>query len=223
MALGCAFIFLLALMCWRRRARKLRAKHTAKFAQAKALNRRGNWLTRFGEKLFGHAPRRGGEDDEPEEIKLMKLRNAEEARHNNEMEKLTLIGAYEYSRAGSSHHRAHSARDSRSAMSDSTRGHTHRLSDGSLYSQVTGVPRKTAEPRQPVKNANLLSSRFSMTTLGSSRTRELTSHSVPPPVPSTDAEVYAATVRQSPEPRGQYWMAPNNTGSSKGSKNPFRR
>jgi len=219
MALGCAFIFLIVLMCWRRRARKNRAKQTAAFASARALNRKGNWFVRFGEKLFGHgpSPQRVQVVAEPEEITLMKLRAAEEARHDMEMEKL--IGAYEYSRAGSrvGSDRV-SSRDSR-AFSDSSRSHSNRLSNGSLYSQVTGVPRRTAEPRQPVKNGNVVGSRFSMTTLASSThstRRELTR----PPLPTTDAEVYAASVRQSPEPRGTYWMTPTNTG---GSRNPFIR
>lgn len=216
MALGCAFIFLVVLMCWRRRARKNRAKQTAAFASAKALSPKDNWLVRFGEKLFGHGPSRQRVEivDEPEAIKLMKLRAAEEARHDMEMEKL--IGAYEYSRAGSN--RAPSSRDSR-AFSDSSRSHSNRLSNGSLYSEVTGMPRRTAEPRQPVKNGNVVGSRFSATTLASSThssRRELTR----PALPTTDAEVYAASVRQSPEPRGTYWITPSNTG---GSKNPFIR
>ncbi|KAG2356532.1 insulin-like growth factor binding protein [Suillus spraguei] len=58
MALGCAFIFVTFLYCWRRRARKQRAKEIAAFASAKALHKQ-NWrwrLARFGERLFGHNP-----------------------------------------------------------------------------------------------------------------------------------------------------------------------
>ncbi|EGN96298.1 hypothetical protein SERLA73DRAFT_94428 [Serpula lacrymans var. lacrymans S7.3] len=218
MALGCAFIFLVFMMCWRRRARKQRAKETAAFASN--LNRKRSWrwrLARFGERLFGHSPSRLPEG---EDIKLAKLRAAEEARHHQEMEKL--IGAYEYSRAGSS--RAPSPlppledHKHRNSYDYPYTNGSHRLSGGSLYSQVTGVPRHGPEPRQPVKT-NPLMSRFSATTLGSSmhnsRTRGLT-----PAVPSppTDAEAYAASVRQSPEPRGSYWVTPASTG---GSKNPF--
>lgn len=159
----------------------------------------------------------------------MKLRAAEEARHHDTMEKL--IGEYAYSTRSGSSYQGHShsrsgshphERDSR-AFSDSTHSHRTRLSDGSLYSQVTGLPRRAAEPRQPVKSksANLLSSRFSVTTSGSSSSprgaRELTH----PPLPTTDAEAIAASFRGSPEPRGGYWMSPNNTGGS--SKNPFRK
>ena len=202
MALGCAFIFMVVLMCWRRRARKVRAKRTAAFASSKALDRKDNWrwkLVRFGERLFGHAPsQRVYAQDEPEEIRLKKLRAAEEAREDD-MEKLT--GNYEHSRAES---RRAPSRDSQ-AFSDSSQGHSIRLSSGSLYSRVTGMPRRTAEPRQPVKNANVLSSRFSMTTLGSDKSQPKLS-----PLPSTEAEAYAASVRESPEPRGAPWMKTNN-------------
>ena len=81
----------------------MRAKQTAAFVSTK-LAPRGNWLVRFGEKLFGHhgpSQRVVQVADEPEEIKLMKLRAAEEARHDRDIEKL--IGAYEYSRAGSTY------------------------------------------------------------------------------------------------------------------------
>jgi hypothetical protein len=57
MALGCAFIFLVFLLCWRRRARKQRASKTKQFAIAKKLDDPGSWkqrLVRFGERLFGH-------------------------------------------------------------------------------------------------------------------------------------------------------------------------
>lgn len=147
---GCTFIFLMVLLCWRRRARKNRAKDTARFASAKVLDRNGgNWFVRFGGKLFGHGPRNRKialreDEDESEEIKLTKLRAAEEAGHNEVMEKF--IGAYEYStRSGASYRSRSHERHSR-AFSDSTHSHRTRLSDGSLYSQVTGLPRRTAEP-----------------------------------------------------------------------------
>jgi len=163
---------------------------------------------RFGEKLFGHTPsQRVYPREEPDDIRLMKLRAAEEARYSDDVEKI--IGGYEYSRSGS--HRD-SSRDSRT-LSDSNRSHSHptRLSSGSLYSEVTGNPRRMAEPRQPVKNVNLLSSRFSMTTLGSdnSKSKRLMHPS------ATEAEAYAASVRESPEPSGPFRK------TNSGSKNPF--
>jgi len=60
MALGCAFIFLMFIMCCRRRAKKQRAKKTAKFATAKRLEKSSSWkwrLVRFGERFFGHKTR----------------------------------------------------------------------------------------------------------------------------------------------------------------------
>jgi len=204
MALGCAFIFMLFLMCWRRRARKVRAKQTARFASAKALDRKDNWrwkLVRFGEKLFGHKKSTRVEE-ESEDVKLMKMRDAEEARHEREMEKL--VGAYEYSRAGSTR--------SRGPPALSLHAHRHResvdsatLSAESLYSQVTGMPRRTPEPRQPLKNVDLPKSRFSLSTIGTSD--HPGRRKAPPPV--TDAEAYAEAVRLE--------------ATSTGGTNPFRR
>ncbi|KAH9483647.1 Furin-like protease 2 [Psilocybe cubensis] len=60
MALGCAFIFVVIVMLWRRRAKKQRAKRTAMFAAAKKIDRPGRWrdrLVRFGERFFGHRDR----------------------------------------------------------------------------------------------------------------------------------------------------------------------
>ncbi|KAI6037038.1 growth factor receptor domain-containing protein [Pisolithus microcarpus] len=217
MTLGCAFIFIAFLWCWRRRARKQRAKETAAFASAKALDRKTNWRQRLMA-LFGHSPKPAPPDNE--EITLWKLRAAEEAHHDRELEKL--IGAYEYSRAGSSRgpsplpslhdRKSHGPHDYDS----------HRLSRESLYSQVTGMPRNGPEPRQPVKS-NPLTSRFSTTTVGSSvckkpsiLKRELTPRKPPP----TDAEAYATSVRDVADGSGSYWVTPVNTG---GSRNPFRQ
>jgi hypothetical protein len=217
MALGCAFIFVAFLYCWRRRARKQRAKDTAKFASAKALPHKNNWrwrLARFGEKLFGHS--RTEPRPESEEIALWKLRAAEEARHHREMEKLVDCSSRSHSPLPSLHHYK------RRGSHDYSDAHSSpRLSTGSMYSQVTGMPRTGPEPRQPVKT-NPLTSRFSTTTLGSSvykkpsvSKRELTPHT-----PPTDAEAYAASVRQSLEPDTSHWITPTNTG---GSRNPFRK
>ncbi|KAG1835502.1 growth factor receptor domain-containing protein [Suillus variegatus] len=217
MALGCAFIFVTFLYCWRRRARKQRAKDTAAFASAKALHKQSwRWrLARFGEKLFGHNrnPR-----PESESVALWKLRAAEEARHHKEMEKL--IGAQEYSCTGSSRspsplpslhpYKRHGSHD----YSDA-----HRLSAGSMYSQATGMVRSGPEPRQPVKS-NPLTSRFSTTTFGSSVPKKpnVLKRQPTPSKSLSAAEQYAADVRQSPEP-GSDWITPSNTG---GSRNPFR-
>ncbi|KIK66073.1 hypothetical protein GYMLUDRAFT_957072 [Collybiopsis luxurians FD-317 M1] len=244
MALGCAFIFIAVLWCWRRRARKQRAKQTKAFAQAKKLDHSTNWrwrLVRFGEKLFGHrASRRAYPDAMPpppmdndsEAVKLMRMRNAEEARHHQEMEKLMLISDYQYPPDKRSSYepsvlpslydvgrpRRHQAADS-----------PNRLSGPSLYSQVTGVPRNGPEPRQPVKK-DLLTSRFSGTTSnssnsGASKPRDLTGKHTP-------AEQYAMSVRSDllvdtsvgngPSHTGP-WIQPTHTGTTVSSKNPFRK
>lgn len=222
MALGCAFIFVAFLYCWRRRARKQRAKDTAAFASAKALHKQ-NWrwrLARFTERIFGHNRHLRPES---EEIALWKLRAAEEARHHKEMEKL--IGAHEHSRSGLSrspsplpslrpykHRGSHDYSDAHSS---------NRLSAGSMYSQVTGMARSGPEPRQPLKS-NHLTSRFSTTTLGSSVPKKpnVLKRQPTPSKSLTAAEVYAASVRQSPEPDATYWITPTSTG---GSRNPFRK
>jgi hypothetical protein len=254
MALGCAFIFLLVLMLWRRRARNRRAKQTAVFAASKRLDPKTSWrwrLLRFGEKFFGHTASRRAppppqittQDVESEAIKLMKMRNAEEARHHGEMEKLQLFGAYEYSRAGST--RSSRAASSRSGHShapsklpslDGRREHhtavAEQVSRASMYSEVTGVPRTAPEPRQPV-NKNLLTAlaRYPSSVSSAGKSYMYTSSidtrlvDVDLPEGPTEAQVYADAVRPalsaSPPTRGAYWLEPTRTGTS--SNNPFRR
>ncbi|KAF8824037.1 hypothetical protein HHX47_DHR9000413 [Lentinula edodes] len=247
MALGCAFIFLAVIWCWRRRARKQRAKRTKAFAQAKNIDQSTSWrwrLVRFGEKLFGHrASKRAYPEPTPdanpgldsEALKLMKLRNAEEARHNQEMEKLMLISDYQYPPEKRSSYYPPSVLPSLYDVGHS-RKHLHavdsatnRLSGPSLYSQVTGVPRNGPEARQPVKK-DLITSRFSASSLNSStahsaKSRDLTR-------PHTPAEQYAMDVRSdllvdtsTPEQSSHHahWIQPTHTGATVSSKNPFRR
>ncbi|PBK76440.1 growth factor receptor domain-containing protein [Armillaria solidipes] len=213
MALGCAFIFLVIVYCWRRRARKQRAKQTALFASAKKLDRSSNWrwrLVRFGEKLFGHRRSHRAQRSD-EEIKLVQLRDAEEARHHDEINKL--IGSYAYPTHDISRKTSSSAVRSRnpSRAGHRTPDDSGRLSGPSIYSQVTGTPRRTPEVRQPVKKDQM--ARFSASTFSNSlnsRDRDL----LPPPSRS-DAQAYAHAVRaDSPSDR----LKPNYTG---GSRNPF--
>ncbi|KAJ7778743.1 insulin-like growth factor binding protein [Mycena maculata] len=248
MTLGCAFIFLLVVMLWRRRARKQRAKQTAAFAAAKRLDPKTSWrarLVRFGERLFGHAHSRAAPapgittaDVEGEAIKLMRMRNAEEARHHGEMEKLQLFGAYEYSRAGSvraSSYRASSSHHSRAPSTlPSLDGRDHptavaaQMSRSSMYSQLTGVPRNAPEPRQPV-GKNLLAALHRYPSSVSSAGRSYM-YSAPPEarlvdvdsLAPTEAQVYADAVRPAlaASPPMQ-WLQPTRTGTS--SNNPFRR
>lgn len=212
MALGCAFIFVAFLYCWRRRARKQRAKETAAFASAKALNHKPNWrlrLARFGERLFGHSPSQPRPDTE--EIALWKLRAAEEAQHNRDLEKL--IEAYGFSRPVSPHE------PKRAESHDYESDRSHRLSGRSIYSEVTGLPQRGPEPRQPVKT-NPLKSRFSSTTVGSSVYKKPNLTRREPFSPKqTDAEMYAASIRLTPHATGGSYTATN----AGGSRNPFRQ
>jgi len=238
MALGCAFIFVVLMMLWRRRARQHRAKQTAMFASARQLNHdKSSWrwrFMRFGERFFGHSPsRRVGGGVETEEMKLLKLRAAEEARYERDMDKI--LDAYDYSReeegTGIRHHSKGLRGDQKQNL-NASRPVSHNLSTNSIFSEVTGKPRRGPNVRQPVKDEIITSSsRVSASTSGSymfkSRPVRETDGAVPRPAPS-EAQTYAAANRPvlppSPPPvqgQGSYWMKlePVKTGSS---KNPFR-
>ncbi|KAJ8482593.1 hypothetical protein ONZ45_g14892 [Pleurotus djamor] len=207
-------------MLWRRRARKQRAKQTAVFAQTKNLPHHGDWrwrLARFGERLFGGQRPRRGLDPESEEIKLMRLREAEEARHYNDTEKI--IDSYGDSSSGMA------GGSSSDLRKNANRRRSH-LAANSIYSEVTGVPRRTPETRQPVKD--YASTRLSSSTFGSYMYRSgpprAEQESTIPPVP-TEAQTYANAIRPAlaaspPVSQGMYWMEPVKTGSS---NNPFRK
>jgi hypothetical protein len=183
MTLGCAFIFLVILWFFRRRAQKQRAKRTAIFASSKGIGgSKGYWRRKvvpFGEKLFGHISSTRHDTDlkskilmlpstlrvepEGEAIKLKMLRAAEEARQSSDSQKdveedvatLGLLRSHAKPatpKATRSHTRLHRAspvnehRFSGSSSSDRTV-----FSEPSLYSQMTGVPMKTPEPRRPMR------------------------------------------------------------------------
>ncbi|EKM56090.1 uncharacterized protein PHACADRAFT_257156 [Phanerochaete carnosa HHB-10118-sp] len=235
MALGCAFIFLVILILWRRHARKKRAKATAMFANVKRLDQPNSWrwrLIRFGERLFGHKRNRAVPvpPSEPEHVRMEKLREVEEARRGRDMDKV--LDAYDYSRAGSSRGpsplpslRDYELRD-RTEKRAKQRLSEASLSNDSLYSRATGHPRTGPEPRQPVRTnlRDLLPSRFSATTISQSSPEPS-----PPPAPAfaeesrppTLAQEYAhsVTLNLPTESRGEYWLQPANTGST----NPFRK
>ncbi|THH30808.1 hypothetical protein EUX98_g3371 [Antrodiella citrinella] len=269
MALGCAFIFMMVLMCWRRQARKKRAQATAKFAVSKRIHDKTGWrlkLVRFGERLFGHKPmqRVVSPEHHYQDFKMEKMRAAEEARHERDMD--GILDAYDYSRPASRRSvstRAPSApptlydyeRDTKNKRLIPQRSGTdpahNRLSAASLsavsmYSQVTGLPRRTAEPRQPVRNArDLLPSRFSGTSYSTSTDSGPAALPPVPPVnlmddsrPPTPAQEYARLVAaQQPAtmapplhqefqyvpPRASYWLQPAQTGATNVSRNPFLR
>ncbi|TFK41682.1 TNFR/NGFR cysteine-rich region family protein [Crucibulum laeve] len=194
MALGCAFIFLAFIWCCRRRQRKQRAKRTEMFAQgAVATQGKSSWrwrLLRFGEKLFGHnrsrkiqvvVPRR----QESEAYKLTKLRSAEEARpqrveeEEGEEDIVQLIGSYQYARPPTPPSRNQMQYQYRTEQQREAAGlhrsvsNASQMSAPSIYSQMTGMPRRVPDPRQPLKKD--LTSRFSSSTLSSD-------HHLRPPV-----------------------------------------
>jgi len=182
MTLGCAFIFLVILWFFRRRAQKQRAKRTAIFASTKGIGgSKGYWRRKvvpFGEKLLGHISSARHDTDlkskivmlpstlrvepEGEAIKLKMLRAAEEATQcpgqkdvEEDVATLGLIRSHAKPatpKATQIHTRLHRVspvnehRFSGSASSDRTV-----VSEPSLYSQMTGVPRKTPEPRRPMR------------------------------------------------------------------------
>ncbi|KAJ6572174.1 insulin-like growth factor binding protein [Mycena capillaripes] len=203
MALGCAFIFLAIVWLWRRRARKQRAQRTAKFAAKRQLDPVGwRWrLLRFGEKLFGHhASRRAEPVVEGEAVKLAKMRAAEEASDERDMDKL--LANYEYPRGEvrsqqqqhhHHHHHLHLQREREREHARNSSAST--LSAPSLYSQVTGLPQRVPEPKEPVRANRDITSRFSTSTI----------------------DDYYLTPAPAPLP------APSTSNSRTGSKNPFWR
>ncbi|KAG5642640.1 hypothetical protein DXG03_002379 [Asterophora parasitica] len=175
MALGCAFIFLVIIWLCRRRARKQRATKTLLFATTPGYHRTQNsgwrwWLFRFGEKLFGHNRSRKAMvavPPESEAMKLTKLRQAEEAR-GEEYDMVKLIGEYQYPDRSlspaepSRHYNTYNTCNDRLVRED----RQSIESAPSMYSQMTGVPRKAPEPRQPLRKKEL-TSRFSSSTYSS--------------------------------------------------------
>ncbi|KAG6865323.1 hypothetical protein C0991_003497 [Blastosporella zonata] len=180
MALGCAFIFLSVIWCCRRRARKQRAKKTAMFATTPGYGRTGKsgwrWrLIRFGEKLFGHKRSRKADliirhhdphSQENQAIKLRKMRVAEEAREEEDLVKL--IGEYNYPDSAEQNyqHQYHTRNGRLAPGNRDSLGGASQLSAPSIYSQMTGMPHRTPNPRQPLRKKDL-TSRFSSSTISS--------------------------------------------------------
>ncbi|KAG6831426.1 hypothetical protein H0H92_010639 [Tricholoma furcatifolium] len=179
MALGCAFIFLVIIWCCRRRARKQRAKKTTMFAAEPAYVRtKSGWrwrLIRFGEKLFGHKRSRKADlvirhqvPQDTEAFRLEKIRAAEEARSEEDL--VQLIGDYNYpdSPVATRHEQQYHTHNDRLAPGDRRSfDAASRVSAPSIYSQMTGMPHRTPDPRQPLKQKNLVS-RFSSSTFSTS-------------------------------------------------------
>lgn len=168
MTLGCAFIFLLFVLCWRRRMRKGRKKATERFAQNRGLNPNGRtWWQRFRDRVahlkHGRRPYPPPSSD-----------------HNVQLQKLYLVPSRPLTPAHD--------------INVNVNVHDNRLSSGSslsgpsLYSQLTGEKRRGGpEPRQPIRNRDSLStwgrgvSRYSAATSisSSSSGRSATEHAKP--------------------------------------------
>ena len=175
MALGCAFIFIVILMLWRRRARKQRAKQTAMFASAKQLDGGNGWrwrLEQLRKRLFGKKRAYRAEvlpmayHDDPcrhdsfadsshsritvspsQDLRLKKLRDMENKSHTAD-DFDNFIGHYE----DTVHSRSTRTPSTISSMDDHYPVHNpRRIERDSLYSEVTGNQRHTPEPRQPLR------------------------------------------------------------------------
>ncbi|PIL33018.1 hypothetical protein GSI_04467 [Ganoderma sinense ZZ0214-1] len=196
---------------------------------------------------------------------LSARRRASALRHEKDMD--GILDAYEYTRAGSSRAPSplpslHSYDDDRHSHKASSRGSSsgsdrdrdhargrkpvpvHDLTQESLYSQVTGQPRRAPEPRLPLRGrdappADVPHSRYSGSTTYSSwllpdPPADRSGLGAGAGAPPTPAQEYARSVSQqghragelggqdAPQ-RGAYWLHPAHTGSSGGSRNPFLR
>lgn len=244
MVLGCVFIFVAFLICCRRRARKNREKRTQAFAaNKKIVASKGSWrwrLVRFGEKLFGHAPSTrvsilplASKDAHSGESMKMKKLHLQPDQHDYDSyapydDVHNLIGSYAHRSPTST------AYDKVKRISDDLKG-----SGSSMYAQK--IPRRTPEPRQPVREGGLkFLNRFTMSSHADTHISPPT-HSIDlPPTPhlaksfSSEAETYAEEMRRRtrrkpapvPSPQASIdYLEPDPTGMSAGSgssNNPFR-
>ena len=242
MTLGCAFIFLVVLMCWRRRARKQRANKTKQFAIAKNLDDPKSWkqrLIRFGERLFGHTSKNklarhytyaADPPSYPGDTKKgdIMLRDLEEQRRFREdLRRPTadgdgdldgIVGAYEYEQ---------SARSTPSEYSRYYRLQPHNDPSVELNREYSRL--RQQRPKEDILESIASRSIYSQVTGSKRRAPEprlpvrdfpgsrfsTSTGSGNSNRPLTPAEEYKTTVQQRE-------MQPNLTGSSMGSNNPFR-
>lgn len=180
MALGCAFIFILILMLWRRRARKQRVKQTAMFASAKKLDGGNGWrwrLEQLRKRLFGK--KKGGYHTEvlpiayhdvgrrPNSLAISSHSRILISPNRDIKPKEVRIVENRSTKRDTADdldniigHYAHSTH-SRFSRAPSTlpgiddyhypRHNPRRIERDSLYSEATGNQRLTPEPRQPLK------------------------------------------------------------------------
>ncbi|KZV89047.1 growth factor receptor domain-containing protein [Exidia glandulosa HHB12029] len=269
MALGCAFICLLFVMCYRRRMRKKRAARTAAFArQMKSrglLSRGAHWL---GDKLFGRlhhhhrdaVPAHYNHQEDPEKNMgemLERMRAAEEARHAREMELLeararsatpskwdrapSFTVRLEDARSYSPHPHSRTASPQPSLRPRYEPGalevdpYPNRASTPSLYSTMTGLPRRTPEPRMPIRDRHgdmdlielhqpvptvplAATSRFSGSSWGSSIWKQ--GHQ---PVPVQQQPSYEMDPVRAHRTGESFESYQSNSSSGSQSRNPFRR
>ena len=201
MVLGCVLIFLCVLALFRRRMRAKRVKRTAAFAASKNIDARGaGWRAKLFS-LFSRGPRISKE--EKVALRVARLRNIEEERH------MAALGKLGMPSAGTSALPSHYARSRRLSA---TGGDAD-----SFYSQVTGLPPRAPAPRQPVNMR------------GIERTPAEVRYSGARLSGVTDAQRYAKSIEERDEPEleqgvgGVTWLTPVGTGTSQGSRNPFRQ
>jgi hypothetical protein len=172
MALGCAFILIVILMLWRRRARKQRAKQTAMFASAKQLDGGNGWrwrLEQLRKRLFGRKkrayrtevlpmayhddPRRHDSfADSSHSRTVSPSRDLELKRLRDMKDKLRTMDNFIDDYEDTVHSRSTRTPPTLSSMDDHYPVHNpRRIERDSLYSEVTGNQRHTPEPRQPLR------------------------------------------------------------------------
>jgi hypothetical protein len=166
MALGCAFILIVIVMLWRRRARKQRAKQTAMFASAKQLDGGNGWrwrLEQLRKRLFGkkkrayrtevlpmayHDDPRRHADSSQSRIRVSPSRGDKLMGRHTADDLDNFIGQYE----DTVHSRSTRTPSTFSSIDDHYPVHNpRRIERDSLYSEVTGNRRHTPEPRQPLR------------------------------------------------------------------------
>lgn len=175
MALGCAFIVLVVLLLWRRKAIKDRMKRTKVFVEKKGLDRGvgSGWRWRLkqffrrGDGASGGGWRRKGKARRGAENRRRSTEySMGDLRRNASMRDVESgaagAGGYYDEYEQSLRSRSRSSYYPPSALPSLNAGRTGRtrndeddegrIAEQSLYSRVTGVPRRGPEPRQPVKD-----------------------------------------------------------------------
>ena len=273
MALGCAFLIMLILLVWRKRARRKRMQQTRVFAITKGIDGRGGWkerLVRFGERLFGHGRRNVYYANDPITLQetgkrsyvIERVGDIEAGRPSNDLmiDNTGMPKKYQSSRSLSRSLSTSTAGHSKSSSRTrrvpvpyikddelSSRSNRIQESDASVYTEITGNPRRAVETRQPLKSQPMYPSRsrfgqsreslYSISSFDSTgsdlidldgrrRRRDLA------PTPAQEYATSVLTINQIPEEPtrnyhaggvvgsgsgGDYWLRPTHTGDSGGS------